>query len=246
MSEKPIRILFIEDDPGNALLVFEMLNEGGLSKTEFRHVECMADAEKQLAMGGVDLILLDLGLPDAQGLGAVRRAQIAAPRVPLVVLTGLDDEFLATQALQEGAQDYLVKGQINARGLRRAMHYAVERKSTEEALYVEKERAQVSLNRIGDAVICTDISGNITFINLVAAKMTGWPRQGAAGKPLHEVYRVRDAAIHQATTNPAESTSGQNRIVPPPLTRFLVRPDGFEIPIEDSVSPIHNRAGEAT
>ena len=72
----------------------------------------MGEAEKYLAEHAVDIILLDLGLPDAQGLDAVRRAHAAAPRIPLVVLTGLDDETLAAQALQEGAQDYLIKGQI--------------------------------------------------------------------------------------------------------------------------------------
>ena len=125
--------------------------------------------------------MLDLGLPDAQGLEAVRRAHAAAPRVPLVVLTGLDDESLAAQALQEGAQDYLIKGQIRStRGLLRALRYAIERKTMDEALFVEKERAQVTLNCIGDAVVCTDISGNITFLNIVAEKMTGWSRQEAA------------------------------------------------------------------
>ena len=119
----------------------------------------MGEAEEHLAEHAVDIILLDLGLPDAQGLEAVRRAHAAAPRVPLVVLTGLDDESLAAQALQEGAQDYLIKGQIETRGLLRALRYAIERKIMEEALFVEKERAQVTLNSIGDAVVCTDIAG---------------------------------------------------------------------------------------
>ena len=96
--------------------------------------------------------MLDLGLPDAQQLGAVKRAHAVAPRVPLVVLTGLDDGALAAQALQEGAQDYLIKGQIDARGLLRSLRYSIERKSMEEALFVATERAQVTLNCIGDAV----------------------------------------------------------------------------------------------
>jgi diguanylate cyclase (GGDEF)-like protein len=86
-----------------------------------------------LAAGTIDIILLDLGLPDAQGLEAIRRAHAAAPGVPLVVLTGLDDESLAVQALQLGAQDYLIKGQIETRGLLRALRYAVERKTMESA-----------------------------------------------------------------------------------------------------------------
>ena len=75
----------------------------------------MKDAEKHLAERDVDIILLDLGLPDVEGVAAVRRVRAAAPRVPLVVLTGMDDEALAALALQEGAQDYLIKGQIDSR-----------------------------------------------------------------------------------------------------------------------------------
>src|SRR6202163_515572 len=129
MSKKSIKVvLLVEDNPGDARLLREMFNEHGSHNTELTHVECMSEAEKHLAEGAVDIILLDLGLPDAQGLGAVRRAHAAAPGVPLVVLTGLDDETLAAQALQEGAQDYLVKGQIEAHGLLRVLRYAVERK----------------------------------------------------------------------------------------------------------------------
>jgi diguanylate cyclase (GGDEF)-like protein len=93
----------------------------------------MIAAETHLAKHAVDIILLDLGLPDAQGLEAIRRAHAAAPGVPLVVLTGLDDESLAVQALQLGAQDYLIKGQIETRGLLRALRYAIERKTMESA-----------------------------------------------------------------------------------------------------------------
>jgi signal transduction histidine kinase len=121
-------ILLIEDNPGDARLVRETLNEQGPHYTELTHVGCMREAEKYLAEHKVDIILLDPGLPDAQGLEAVRRAHAAAPGVTLVVLTSLDDESLASQAMQEGAQDYLVKGQIETRGLLRALRYAIERK----------------------------------------------------------------------------------------------------------------------
>ena len=161
----------------------------------------------------------------------MRRAHAAAPRVPLVVLTGLDDESLAAQALQEGAQDYLIKGQIErTRGLLRALRYAIERKIMEEALFVEKERAQVTLNCIGDAVVCTDISGNITFLNLVAEKMTGWSWQEAAGRPMDEVFRITGAP-RIAKPSPIRWSwrFGQNRTVHLPANCILVRRDGFEI-----------------
>jgi CheY-like chemotaxis protein len=121
MSEKPMKVLLlVEDNPGDARLLREMFNEQGAHDTELTHVGSMREAEMYLTEHAVDIILLDLGLPDAQGLGAVRRAHAVAPHIPLVVLTGLDDESLALQSLQEGAQDYLVKGQIDTRGVLRA------------------------------------------------------------------------------------------------------------------------------
>ena len=223
-----------------------MLNEQGSQHTELTHVEYMREAEQHLAEHPVDLILLDLGLPDAHGLTAVRRAHTVAPRIPLVVLTGMDDEVLASQALQEGAQDYLIKGQIDARSLLRSLRYAVERKAMEEALFVEKERAQVTLNCIGDAVACTDSLGKVTFLNRVAEKMTGWLLQDAAGLPLGEVFRVLDAASREASPNPMETAAGQEGTARRSPNCVLLRRDGFEIPIEDSVSPIHDREGNST
>jgi diguanylate cyclase (GGDEF)-like protein/PAS domain S-box-containing protein len=247
MSKKLIKVLLlVEDNPGDARLLREMFDEQGSHKTELTHVERVSDAEKHLSEREVDIVLLDLGLPDAQGVGAVRRVRAAAPRVPLVVLTGLDDESMATQALQEGAQDYLIKGQIDARGLLRALRYAIERKSMEEALFVEKERAQVTLNSIGDAVVCTDISGNITFLNLVAEKMTLWSWQEAAGRPMAEVFRILDATSRETTPNPMDRAIGQDQTVHLPSNCILIRRDGSEIPIEDSVAPIHDREGQAT
>jgi diguanylate cyclase (GGDEF)-like protein/PAS domain S-box-containing protein len=247
MAKKHIKLLLlVEDNPGDARLIREMFNEQGTHDTELIRAATMTEAEKNLSERAFDIILLDLGLPDSQGLEAVRRAHAAAPRVPLVVLTGLDDESLAAQALQVGAQDYLIKGQIETRGLLRALRYAVERKAMEEALFVEKERAQVTLNCIGDAVICTDASGNITFLNLVAEKMTSWTRQEAAGRPMAEVFRILDANTRETTPNPMEISVEKNCTMHLPANCILVRRDGSEVPIEDSVAPIHDREGRPT
>jgi signal transduction histidine kinase len=125
------RVLLVEDNCGDARLLQEMFNEDGSLYVDLVCVSFMAEAEKHLAAHRVDMILLDPGLPDAQGLDAIRRARNAAPDIPLVVLTGMDDEALAVQSLQEGVQDYLIKGQIEARGLLRALRYAIERKRLE-------------------------------------------------------------------------------------------------------------------
>src|ERR1700689_5402553 len=245
MAKKAMQVLLmIEDNPGDVRLLKEMFAEQGLREMELTHVESLAEAEHYLAFRTVDVILVDLKLPDAIGLESVRRAHAAAPRVPLVVLTKMDDESMSSEALREGAQDYLIKGQIDARGLVRALRNAVERKAMDEALFAEKERAQVTLNSIGDAVICTNVSGKITFLNLVAQKMTGWSCEEAVGLRMAEVLRIMDAASGETTPNPMEMAVGQNRTVLLPSNCILIRRDGFEIPIEDSVSPIHNREGK--
>jgi diguanylate cyclase (GGDEF)-like protein/PAS domain S-box-containing protein len=247
MSSKSIKILLlVEDNPGDARLLREMINEEGARNMEMTHALCMKDAERHLSDREVDIILLDLGLPDVEGVTAVQRIRAAAPRVPLVVLTGRDDEALAALALQEGAQDYLIKGQIDSRGLLRALRYAIERKTMEEALFVEKERAQVTLNSIGDAVVCTDMSGNITFLNFVAEKMTGWAWQEAAGRPMLEVLQILDAGSREPAPHPINVAVGVDRTVRLSSNCILVRRDGFETPIEDSVAPIHDREGKET
>jgi len=249
MTKKHIdRVLLIEDNPGDARLLREMFDEQGARGTELTIMQSMSEAEKYLAENAVDIVLLDLGLPDAQGLAAVRRAHAAAPRVPLVVLTGIDDESLATQALQEGAQDYLVKSQIDSygttRGLVRALRYSMERKALEDALFVEKERAQVTLNSIGDAVACTNLAGNLTFLNLVAEKLTGWSWQEAAGRSMTDVFRILDTTTREIIPNPMERAVRRDQTVHLPANSILVRRDGFEIPVEDSVAPIHDGEGQ--
>jgi diguanylate cyclase (GGDEF)-like protein/PAS domain S-box-containing protein len=239
-------VLLVEDNAGDVRLLREMLREPGTQTTQLMHVGCMRDAELFLGERAVDVLLIDLGLPDVQGLDAVRWAHAVAPRVPLVVLTGLDDESLAIQALQEGAQDYLVKGQIETRPLLRALTHSIERKHMEEALFAEKERAQVTLNCIGDGVICTDVSGRITFLNLVAQKLTGWSGPEAELRPRDEVFQVLDAARQRLSSAPPGMTQEPARTVQPPSNRILIRRDGFAIPIEESIAPIHDRLGEMT
>jgi diguanylate cyclase (GGDEF)-like protein/PAS domain S-box-containing protein len=246
VSVNPITsVLLIEDNNGDARLLREMFRDGGAYNTKMTHVATMSAAETQLAVPVVDVILLDLGLPDAEGLGAVRRAHAAAPKIPLVVLTGLDDDAIALQALQEGAQDYLVKGQLDTRGLLRALRYAIERKTMEEALLAEKERAQTTLDSIGDAVICTDPRGSVTFLNVVAERMTGWSWKEANGRPLTEVFQRLDATSRAPLVAPALTNRRRASTPPAPSNAILLRRDGVETPIEGSAAPINDREGRA-
>lgn len=130
-----INVLLLEDNPGDARLVKELLREAGASEDHvLRHVERLQDALAALDEQVFDVMLLDLSVPDAQGLDTVAAVQAAAPAMPIVVLSGDKDDALALQAVQSGAQDYLVKGQGDGRILARALRYAIERKRSEERL----------------------------------------------------------------------------------------------------------------
>ena len=184
-------VLLLEDNPGDARLLREMLNEQESLNTQLTHLECMSDAEKYLAEHAVDIILLDLGLPDAQGLAAVRRAHAAAPHVPLVVLTGLDDELVAAQALQEGAQDYLIKGQIETS--RADAGAALCHRAQDHGRGVVRGKgarpghASTAWQMPSFARTFPEISPSSTSSR---KNLTGWPWQEAAGRPMLEVFRV--------------------------------------------------------
>lgn len=127
MDTVPIRILLIEDNPGDARLIAETLREAGAARFRLIHVPTLQEARRHLGAADVDIVLSDLTLPDGSGLETVRRVHEMSGGVPLVVLTGVEDEALAVKAMQVGAQDYLVKGQSDSHLLVRSIRHAIER-----------------------------------------------------------------------------------------------------------------------
>jgi diguanylate cyclase (GGDEF)-like protein len=126
-------VLLVEDNLGDARLVQELLKDAE-SAYDVSHVERLADARQRLMESGAGCVLLDLSLPDASRLEALMQLRAAAPDVPIVILSGLQDELLAVKAVQEGAQDYLVKGRVDGHAIGRSITYAVERKHAEMEL----------------------------------------------------------------------------------------------------------------
>lgn len=125
-----LKILLIEDNPGDARLVQEAVRETDASRVGFAHCTSLAAAVQHLKTEEVNLILLDLGLPDASGLEALAELEHVVPRTPVIVLTGNDDDATAIEALRRGAQDHLVKGSVNGESLMRSARYALERQRT--------------------------------------------------------------------------------------------------------------------
>ena len=378
MSDTPTRVLLIEDDPADARLIQDSLADtaGGIFLVEW--VTQLSAALERLGRAGVEVILLDLTLPDVQGIRAYEQVLQAAPNALILVLSGASDEELARQAVLLGAHDYFSKAHIDAHWLPRALRYVIERTQTrsalqtsearfraisdasplgifvsdahgdcvytnaayqaisglsfeqalgtrwseaihpedrervldewraaakgqepfqteyrflqdgkgivwtrvssapmrdgarsygrvktvediserkaaelrlqlaEEALFDEKERAQVTLDSIGDAVLTTDLRGRMTYLNRVAESMTGWSNDDALGRPLEQVFKIIDGATRQTALNPALHAIRANRNVGLVTNCVLVRRDGFEAAIEDSAAPIHNRDGQTS
>src|SRR6266851_1540317 len=136
------------------------------------------------------------------------------------------------------------QGQVD--GFSKIIRDITERKALEEALFAEKERAQVTLNSIADGVLSTDLSSNVTYLNLVAERMTGWSCTEAIGRPLADVFQVIDGSTREAAQHPIELAVHQSKTLTRSADCMLVRRDGFETPIEDSAAPIHNSAGQVT
>ena len=246
MNKMPTKtVLLIENDPEEARLIGEMFNDQGSYSFALTHVDSMADAETYLAGQSVSVVLLDLGCPDAPGFQAVLRAHAAARGASIVLLSDPEQEAIAGRAMEGGVQDYLIKGQIEPRELMRAMRSSVPRKVLEETLFHEKDRAQVTLDCIGDAVICTDVAGNISFLNPVAERMTGWSLREAAGKALADCFKIMDANTGETAANPTEKALGQDRTTNLPANCILTRRDGHQVFIEDSVAPIRDSNGIA-
>jgi len=151
MGENTIRVLLIEDNPGDARLIQETLAEGGNRVFHFTWSPTLAAGFKHLDAESADVILLDLGLPDSAGFATFEKVRARVPQVPVILLTGLDDESLASKAVRGGAQDYLVKGDVGGRLLGRMIRYAIERKRSEETLRESARRLEEAqaLGRVG-------------------------------------------------------------------------------------------------
>ncbi len=180
MDDNPINILLIEDNPGDTRLIQEMMTEGRGARFKLECVDRLATGLARLVANDIGLVLLDLGLPDSQGFETFAKVYAETPRVPIVVLSGLADENLAIKTVHEGAQDYVVKGNLDSYSLLRTIRYAIERKRSEEEL-----RGQALIfENIQDSIVVTDLEGNITNWNPAAGRMFGYYKDEVFHKTL--------------------------------------------------------------
>ena len=183
-------LLLIEDNQGYALLVGEHLEQVKPGTFDLQHVSRLSAGLERLVRGGIDVVLLDLTLPDSHGLDTYVTVRSQAPEVPVVVLTGVDDEKLAIQAAREGAQDYLVKGRVRGDTLVRCLQYAIERQQALVKLKRYARQASASESRFRriieknvDGIVIADPTGDVLFANAAALEMLGDAADDIRGRP---------------------------------------------------------------
>ncbi|MDP9012047.1 MAG: EAL domain-containing protein [Pseudomonadota bacterium] len=248
-------VLLIQDDALDATKIRDALinsRDGSFRVVWVQH--CTAGLEalaKSMAHESDDrdriaAVLVDLSLPDSNGIETFARLIESAPHIPILILTTVLEEETAKLAVQRGAHEYLLKDRLDTYLLPKAVGGMIEHAAHTETLFAEKERAQVTLNSIGDAVVSTDGSGHVTYLNVVAETLTGWPQREAAGRPLEEVFRIIDGNTRETARNPMTFAIRENKTVSLTPNCILIRRDGVEYPIEDSSAPIHDRHGQVT
>ena len=194
-----IRVLLVEDNPGDARLIREYLSDPAGASFELEQAGTLTAGAERLSRGGIDIVLLDLSLPDSPMPETFRRVHQCDPQVPIIVMSGLDDEQFAVQTVQEGAQDYLVKGHVDTRLLVHAMRYAIERKRVAEALARERELFHTLLDSLPDRIFFKDTQSRFTRISkaLTDHFKLGHPRE-AVGKTDGDFFTSEhaDAALN--------------------------------------------------
>ena len=197
MNEPPIRVLLVEDNPGDARLIRELLADAGGGRFSLEQSDCLSTTFDRLEKGGIDIVLADLGLPDSQGFETFLALRERAPAVPLVMLTGLDDESLAARAVAQGAQDYLVKGKVDGEVLVRSVRYAIERKRAEDALRLSENRFRTAFDHAGIGRGITSVEGRFIRVNQSLCSITGYCEQELLGKTWRDLTHPDNLEAHQ-------------------------------------------------
>ena len=203
---------------------------------------------ERMRTGGIAAVVLDLPSHDNRGLETFDLLFQAAPHVPILILSAAEAEETARKAVQRGAQDYLLKQQADGSRLRRSVRTLLDRRAS-HAMFLENEVANMTLDSIGEAVLRTDVSGNVTYLNRVAEKMTGWCREEAQGRPVAEGLRLIDGVSRAAVGNALGIAVQEDKTASSMancINCILVRRDGFEFGIESKVTLIHDHEERVT
>ncbi len=235
-------ILLVEDDDADARLVTRSLTPYA-RRASVARATSLKEARGWLHRNACDVVLLDLSLPDSFGLETVTRLHADAPSLPLVVLTGYDDEDFALDILAHGAQDYLVKGQTDGPLMWRAVQHAMARKRLEEELRLSEERLQGIIGLAQDAILTTDANLNITLFNRAAESLFGYDADDILGRPLSLLIPERFRPDHDAHIADFSVSELQARVMTNRREVLGLTAAGQEFPAEVSIAKLHHAHG---
>ncbi len=196
-KDKKIRILLVEDNPGDARLIKEMLKAND-TPFELDAVDRLSAAFDRIKNARYDIMLLDLGLPDSQGLETMERVKELAAGMPIIIMTGMADEMIGIQAVEQGAQDFLIKWEASEAILTRTINYAIERKRLEENLRDSEERYRNIVETAGEGIWMFDIDDKTIFVNQQMADMLGYAIEEMLGRPMQDFMDEEAKQISQS------------------------------------------------
>ena len=232
-----VQVLLVEDSPSDAALLQENLLLSGDHNISINVAKSLREAADLLKGNHIEAVLLDLTLPDSSGLDTVQWARRVCSNLPVVVLTGVDDEKTGIAAVRMGIQDYLVKDRADGWTITRAIHYSVERKRFEEAL---RERAQI-LDQMHDSVVWTDLEGRITGWNKGSQRLFGYSAEEVMGNPVSFLHPPGDEEFVRTKVIEPLKRKGSGE-----LEVKLRRKSGEDIYAHLSLSLVKNAEGVAT
>ncbi|MGE5296942.1 MAG: PAS domain S-box protein [Solirubrobacterales bacterium] len=235
----PLRLLIIEDDIVDRKLLERLLAQSSLGGCNVCHADRLATALTQLQEHAFDIILLDLGLPDSQGMESVSRLQTHAPHVPIIVLSGLDDENTATQAVQMGVQDYLIKGQVDASLLMRAIRYAMERKKAERQLQATELRYRTIFENSAVAIMMVNAEERLVSWNKFTEHLLGMGEADLRGRHVKTLYP--DSEWEKIRASSIRRKGMQHH-----LETRMICASGEIIDVDISLSVVHDSDGGIT
>ena len=237
-------VLLIQCNPADLRLISKALTTPSHSILEVESLNKVPDALERIRKGGVQSIIMDIEMP--KGLARFEELSSAAPHIPILILSGTETECIARQAVEQGAQDYMLKNQLEQFRLNRLVRSMIALKSKEEAAIQQQERADAILSCTGDAVLIGDIAGCVVHLNTAAEVLTGWSCGEARTRSIGEVFQTIDAISRQPVGDPLAVVVADEGNVPLCSNCVMVQRSGSEVAIEGSAAHTRDRAGKIT
>jgi diguanylate cyclase (GGDEF)-like protein/PAS domain S-box-containing protein len=235
-------VIVASNHQADAELVRTSLYNAGYDSFEVGWAGSASEAVEQVKNLSVAAVFLDISLQSVHDIEPFDALSMAAPRVPILIMCGTPDE-LPVRGTGAAAAGYLPKANWNSEAGRKMLRRTIPATMPGRASTSRNQWAEHTLNSIGDAVISTDLVGNISYLNHVAESMTGWSRSEAHGRPFTEIFQIIDATTRQPARNPLDWALLQDHVVGLERSSLLVRRDGTETEIEDSAAPIREFGG---